>query len=227
MKYALVSLFTTSILGESRNKDCIVPSYYTVITEKSTQDKFTKNKWFIVSAENGDYLKTVYNMATNKELLDVNMINIDNINDPLCHKLFVSKESEWFDSIEELIQSDYTLQLPMQDSTVDMIEDVCSLSNLSDKFLLQFANYNQFNKPNDKIVEQLVERDNIAIIWEYADTMHKRIDHRLEQIITQDGSYSFLYALKHSSKISEKAEHSIISHYGENSRMHKIYKTFK
>ena len=227
MKYALVSLFTTSILGESRNKDCIVPSYYTVITEKSTQDKFTKNKWFIVSAENGDYLTTVYSMATTKELLDVNMINIDNINDPLYHKLFVSRESEWFDSVEELIQSDHTLQLPMQDSTIDMIEDVCSLSNLSDKFLLQFANYNQFNKPNSKIIEQLVERNNIAIIWEYADTVHNRVHHKLEQIITQNGSYSFLYAFKHHSKISEQAERSIISHYGENSRTHKIYKTFK
>lgn len=227
MKYALVSLFTTSILGESRNKDCIVPSYYTVITEKYTQDKFTKNKWFIVSAENGDYLNTVYNMATTKELLDVNMINIDSINNPLYHKLFVSRESEWFDSVEELIQSGCTLQLPMQDSTVDMIEDVCSLSNLSDKFLLQFANYNQFNNPNSKIIEQLVERNNIAIIWEYADTVHNRVHHKLEQIITQNGSYSFLYAFKHHSKISEQAERSIISHYGENSRTHKIYKTFK
>ena len=44
------------------------------------------------------------------------MTNVDNINNPLYHKLFVSSESEWFDSIEELIQSDYTLQLPMHDS---------------------------------------------------------------------------------------------------------------
>lgn len=226
MKYALVSLFTRSILGESRNKDCIVPSYYTVITDKYTQDKFTKNKWVLVSAENGDYLNAIYKMASNKEVMNADMTSVDNINNPLYNKLFVSSESEWFDSIEELIQSDYTLQLPMHDSTLDMIEDVCSLSNLSDRFLLRFATYNQYCKPNNKIIEQLVERNNISIIWEYAYTIHNRVDHKLEQIIT-NGSYAFLYAFKHNSKISEQAERSIISHYGENSRTHNIYKSFK
>ena len=78
----------------------------------------------LVSAENGDYLNTIYKMATNKEIMNVDMTNVDNINNPLYHKLFVSSESEWFDSIEELIQSDYTLQLPMHDSFILRIKNL-------------------------------------------------------------------------------------------------------